>query len=192
MDSSNYAAICACMDKSTLESLYATGHNHLVGRWSIRIASSEEDRQSFTPQKRGRVSAEYRDRIEAEDLTRCEAVCRSLNSKEITRALSAMASRSDMLFVCAVEGMAFCRGRAAHMLCALRDAQAELCHVALNEDNPYVVRRVIEGIDDIGVLRRIAARNLDHDTCVKAEHRLCKLKDAAARHAAKTNKHAKE
>lgn len=176
MDSSNYAVIRACTDKATLINLYGTGPNDLVARWFVRIASAEEDRQSFTPPKRGRVPEEYCGGILAEDMARCEAVCRSLDSKEITNALSVMASRRDMLFVCAAEGMAFCRGRAAHMLCVLPDTQAELCHIALNEENPYVVRRVIDGIDDMGVLRRIIARNLDYDTCVKAEHRLCKLK----------------
>ena len=175
MDSSNYAAICACNDEATLESLYGAGDFHLVQHWAVRIASAEEDRRSFTPPKRGRVPEESRGGIPAEDLARCEAVCRSLDSKEITSALSAMAPRRDMLFVCAVEGMAFCRGRAARMLGSLPEAREELGYIAFNEDNPHVVRRAIDGICESDVLLRIG---LDEDTRRKALFRLDQLKHA--------------
>ena len=147
MDSGNYAAIRACTDEATLMSLFGAGPNHLVDSWAVRIASAEEDRRRFTPPKCGRVPEETRGGIPAEDLARCETVCRSLDSKEITSALSGMASRRDLLFVCAVEGMAFCRGRAARLLSSLPDAREELHYIALNEDNPYVVRRATDGLD---------------------------------------------
>lgn len=173
MDSGNYAAICACTDKATLGSLYGAANFHLVKHWAVRIASAEEDRRCFTPPTRGRVPDEYRGGIPAEDLARCEAVCRLLDSREITSALSAMASRRDMLFVCAVEGMAFCRGRAARMLGSLPDAREELGYIAFNEDNPHVVRRAIDGICERDVLLRIS---LDEDTRTKALRRLDRLK----------------
>ncbi len=188
MDSSNYAVIRACTDKTTLISLYGTGPNDLVARWFVRIASAEEDRQRFTPPKRGRVPEEYRGGIPAEDMARCEVVCRSLDSKEITSALSAMASRRDMLFVCAVEGMAFCRGRAARILSSLPDAQEELRYIALNEDNPHVVRRAIDGIGDVDVLPGILARDLDQNTSNKAVRRLGKLKGMRAKRAERAKK----
>lgn len=146
MNSSNFAAVSACTDKETLLNLYGYAVSDHVSFWAIRIASPEEDRQKFIPQKRGTVPKENLGRISPVDLAYCRAVCRSLDTAEITNALRAIATRRDMLFYCAVEGMAFCRGRAAHLLASLPDTQEELRFIAENEGNPYVVKKATDGI----------------------------------------------
>ena len=146
MDSSNFAAIRACTDEETLNNLSGYGAPDLLWRWSVRVASPEEDRRSSNIPERGKVPEEDRARIPAGDLARCEAVCRSLDTREITNELRAMSPRRDLLFVCAVEGMAFCRGRAAHLLASRPDTQEELQFIAQNEENPYIAHRAANGI----------------------------------------------
>ena len=172
MDSGNYAVITACRSAEQLNALYGVGYDYIVDRWKIRLASAAEDAASFVPPARVKAPDACRGKLPPETLALCGRICRSTDSGFIREGLRAIRDQKDALFFCAVEGMAFCRRRSAQLLCNLQDAREELRFIALNESNPSVVNKAIDGLTDIDALKAVAERGLHNNTTDKAKCRM--------------------